>query len=65
MKKEYLVPDLKIVEIRCDSLMGVSGVAVTIQPGHPDYFSHPGQPTIPGMDIGYGGIDSDGSLVPM
>ena len=65
MKKEYLIPDLMVIEIRCGDLLGVSGISIPIQPGHPDYSSHPDKPSIPGMDIGYGGIDMDGTVVPM
>lgn len=54
-----------VIEIRCGDLLGVSGVSIPIQPGHPDYSSHPDKPSIPGMDIGYGGIDMDGTVVPM
>lgn len=59
MKKEYLTPDLTIVEVQLGHLLGVSGESVPEEPELPDI------PSIPGLDLGFGGIDIAGIQVPM
>lgn len=53
MKKAYLTPSLMVVEIRYGHLLSVSGKSVLIQLDDTE------------IDMGFGGIDEDGTIEPM